>query len=82
MSVPVLFFDIFNIYPRNLPNLRRHLIRRDADSAHRDAPSDPRLSLPSRDCKECPMALRAIKADETQLGPCPSLRFNGAEFRA
>ena len=24
------------------------------------------------------MALRAIKADETQLGPCPSLSFNGA----
>ena len=27
------------------------------------------------------MALRAIKADETHLGPCLSLSFNGAEFR-
>jgi hypothetical protein len=26
------------------------------------------------------MALLAIKADETQLGPCPSLSFNGADF--
>ena len=25
------------------------------------------------------MALLAIKADETQLGPCPSLSFNGVE---
>jgi hypothetical protein len=26
------------------------------------------------------MALLAIKADKTQLEPCPSLSFNGADF--